>query len=157
MCKLFTAVSETVCNAQWYRNKANAINSSRNEFPEQELRPLVSWEFQANLLTNKHWPLLRGAIVNRTYGRHKTLHNSLFFLTTFDPIYYGPPQYLQYSNGHRVVGGGYNAERTIRAQLDPTRGAVPDAALNDSDKVTIVSDTVSGPVRREPMCASRKY
>ena len=37
--------------------------------------------------------LLRGTIVNRTYGTHKHLHIFLFLLTIFDPIYYGPPQY----------------------------------------------------------------
>ena len=35
--------------------------------------------------------LLRGTIVNRTYGTHKNLYNSLFLLTKFGPIYYGPP------------------------------------------------------------------
>ena len=35
--------------------------------------------------------LLRGAIVNRTYGIHKTLYISPFLLTTFGPINYGPP------------------------------------------------------------------
>ena len=35
--------------------------------------------------------LLRGAIVNRTYGTHKNLYISLFLQTIYDPIYYGPP------------------------------------------------------------------
>ena len=35
--------------------------------------------------------LLRGTIVNRTYGKHKTLNISLFLLAIFGPIYYGPP------------------------------------------------------------------
>ena len=35
--------------------------------------------------------LLRGAILNRTYGTHKTLYISLFLLTIFGPIYYAPP------------------------------------------------------------------
>ena len=35
--------------------------------------------------------LLRGTIVNRTYGTHKNLHVHLFLLTIFGPIYYGPP------------------------------------------------------------------
>ena len=35
--------------------------------------------------------LLRGTIVNRTYGVHKKLHIYLFLLTIFGPIYYGPP------------------------------------------------------------------
>ena len=34
---------------------------------------------------------LRGAIVNRTYGTNKNLYTSLFLLTIFGPIYYGPP------------------------------------------------------------------
>ena len=36
-------------------------------------------------------PLLRGAIVNRTYGAHKKLYFCLYLLTVFGPIYYGPP------------------------------------------------------------------
>ena len=35
--------------------------------------------------------LLRGAIVNRTYGTHKNLYVYLFLLTKIGPIYYGPP------------------------------------------------------------------
>ena len=35
--------------------------------------------------------LLRGIIVNRTYGTHKNLHIYVFSLTIFGPIYYGPP------------------------------------------------------------------
>ena len=35
--------------------------------------------------------LLRRAILNRTYGAHKNLYISLFLLTSFGPIYYGPP------------------------------------------------------------------
>ena len=36
--------------------------------------------------------VLRGAILNRTYGTPKNLHISLFLPTIFGPIYYGPPQ-----------------------------------------------------------------
>ena len=35
--------------------------------------------------------VLRGTIVNRTYGTHKNLYIYLFLLTIFGPIYYGPP------------------------------------------------------------------
>ena len=35
--------------------------------------------------------LLRGTIVNRTYGTHENLRVYLFLLTKFGPIYYGPP------------------------------------------------------------------
>ena len=35
--------------------------------------------------------LLRGTIVNRTYGTHKNLYIHLFSPTIFGPIYYGPP------------------------------------------------------------------
>ena len=35
--------------------------------------------------------LLRGTVLNRTYGTHKNLYISRFLLTTFDPIYYGSP------------------------------------------------------------------
>ena len=38
--------------------------------------------------------LLRGSIVNRTYGEHKNLYISLFLLAIFGPVYYGPPYYL---------------------------------------------------------------
>ena len=36
--------------------------------------------------------LLRGTILNRTYGTHKNLYISLFLLSMFGSIYYGPPQ-----------------------------------------------------------------
>ena len=35
--------------------------------------------------------ILRGTIVNRTSGMHKTLHIKPFLLTIFCPINYGPP------------------------------------------------------------------
>ena len=38
--------------------------------------------------------VLRGTIVKRTYGMHKNLYISLFLLTRFGPIYYGPPHVL---------------------------------------------------------------
>ena len=37
--------------------------------------------------------LLRGTILNRTYGEYKNLYISLILLTIFGPIYYGPPYY----------------------------------------------------------------
>ena len=38
------------------------------------------------------WYLLRGTIVNRTYGTHNNLpYISLFLRTTFGPIHYAPP------------------------------------------------------------------
>ena len=40
--------------------------------------------------------LLRGTIVNRTYGTHKDLYISPFLPSIFGPIYYGPPQELLY-------------------------------------------------------------
>ena len=36
--------------------------------------------------------LLRGTILNRTYGTDKKLYISLFLPTIFGPIYYGPPK-----------------------------------------------------------------
>ena len=39
----------------------------------------------------KRAQLLRGGIVNRTYGRHKNLYIFLFLLKIFGPIYYVPP------------------------------------------------------------------
>ena len=35
--------------------------------------------------------VLRGTILNRTYSTHKNLYISLFLLTIYGPIYYGPP------------------------------------------------------------------
>ena len=35
--------------------------------------------------------LLRGTIVNRTYGTHKNQYISPFSPTIYGPIYYGPP------------------------------------------------------------------
>ena len=35
--------------------------------------------------------LLRGTIVNRTYGIHKSVHIQTFLLTIFGPINFGPP------------------------------------------------------------------
>ena len=35
--------------------------------------------------------LLRGTLVNRTYGGQKKLHIHLFLPTIFGPIYYRPP------------------------------------------------------------------
>ena len=35
--------------------------------------------------------LLRGTILNRTYGAYKNLNISLFLPTIFGPISYGPP------------------------------------------------------------------
>ena len=32
-----------------------------------------------------------GAVLSRTYDTYKDLYNSVFFLTLFRPIYYGPP------------------------------------------------------------------
>ena len=37
------------------------------------------------------WSLLRGAIVNRTYGTYKNLYISPFLLTRYGHIYYAPP------------------------------------------------------------------
>ena len=36
-------------------------------------------------------PLLREAIVNRTYGRRANPYIHLFLISIFGPIYYGPP------------------------------------------------------------------
>ena len=38
--------------------------------------------------------LLRGTIVNRTYGTHRNLYIYLFSLTIFGPIYYGQNLYI---------------------------------------------------------------
>ena len=35
--------------------------------------------------------LFRGTILNRTYGTDNNLYISIFLLTIFGPIYYGPP------------------------------------------------------------------
>ena len=41
--------------------------------------------------TNSINIVLRGAIVNRTYGIHKNLYIQPFLPTLFGPINYGPP------------------------------------------------------------------
>ena len=48
--------------------------------------------------------VLRGTILNRTYGTYKILCISLFLLTMFGPIYYGPPYYC--SRSYRLYGYG---------------------------------------------------
>ena len=35
--------------------------------------------------------LIRGTLVNRTYGGHKNLYIHIFLLTIFGPVYYRPP------------------------------------------------------------------
>ena len=47
--------------------------------------------------------LLRGAIVNRTYDKHKNLYISLFLLSRFGPFYYGPPKYILQSSDSSIV------------------------------------------------------
>ena len=37
-----------------------------------------------------HTAVLRGTTVNRTYGTYSNLDISVFLLTIFGPIYYGP-------------------------------------------------------------------
>ena len=39
----------------------------------------------------REYPLLRGTILNRTYGTYKHLYISLFLLTRFGPIYSRAP------------------------------------------------------------------
>ena len=45
--------------------------------------------------------LLRGTILNRTYGAHKNLYISVFLLTVLGPIQYGPPQQKERTRGWR--------------------------------------------------------
>ena len=47
--------------------------------------------FHATIITSGKSLLLRGAIVNRTYGTHKNLYIYVFLPTIFGPINYGPP------------------------------------------------------------------
>ena len=48
-------------------------------------------KFQVVCPQNGTVVLLRGGILNRTYDTHKKLDISVFLLTIFGPIYYGPP------------------------------------------------------------------
>ena len=41
--------------------------------------------------TSEYELLLRGTLVNTTYGGHKNLYIHLFLPTIFGPIYYRPP------------------------------------------------------------------
>ena len=52
-----------------------------------------SWEGNAKFVKQLKTvqQLLRGTILNRTYGIDKNLHIYLFLLTIFGPNYYGPP------------------------------------------------------------------
>ena len=54
---------------------------------QHKLQPLCQVRINTYLI------LLRGTTLNRTYGTHKNLYISLFLLTTFGPVYYGPPWY----------------------------------------------------------------
>ena len=51
----------------------------------------ISWSMNLQIGHLQINHLLRGIMVNRTYGTHKNLYISLFSLTIFGPIYYGPP------------------------------------------------------------------
>ena len=52
--------------------------------------------------------LLRRTILNGTYGTHKNLHFSLFLLTVFGPIYYGPPLNRRTTEEETTQSWSYN-------------------------------------------------
>ena len=62
--------------------------------------------------------LLRGTILNRTYGTHKTLYISLFLLKIFGSIYYGPPYY-------DTTGVVFSLPKTFLIDEIPRRGDSP--------------------------------
>ena len=43
----------------------------------------------------RKYMILRGNLVNRTYGKNKNLYISVFFTTIIGPVYYGPPYWQQ--------------------------------------------------------------
>ena len=59
---------------------------------------------------------LRRGVLNRTYGKHKNLYISLFLVTIFGPIYYGPPLRSTHRTCHVylvcICIGSWRVERT---------------------------------------------
>ena len=60
---------------------------------KQAVTKYISMEENKQVLKSVHGSiiLLRGAIVNRTYGILKNLYVYPFLLTIFGPVNYGPP------------------------------------------------------------------
>ena len=54
---------------------------------------------QRPIINHFHRQLLRGTIVNRTYGIHKNQYICLLLRTTLGPVHHGPPQYYCSSRG----------------------------------------------------------
>ena len=69
-----------------------------------------------NECTPRRWKagaaVLRGALLNRTYGKHKHLYISLFLLTIFGPIYLKSPVILNISKkGDKADSGNFRRKR----------------------------------------------
>ena len=81
---------------------------------------------------------LRRGVLNRTYGKHKNLvYISLFLVTIFGPIYYGPPWYSSYLSCISCVymywilaGGAYPFFACVRLGLGLTRPLTADPLRN---------------------------
>ena len=86
---IFGVASEKIVLQQYYSQivslVAAALMEPRSSWPtiDRDQRP----RWNPKVLD----PLLRGTIVNRTYGINKNLYIYLFLLTIFSPINYGPP------------------------------------------------------------------
>ena len=97
--RLLQTNGERICERERTRNAHQAYNmypclgttakTSDENVGDNFFRRL---NFFSTVLLQKN--ILRGTILNRTYGRHKNLHISLFLPTRFGPIYYGPRLYL---------------------------------------------------------------
>ena len=71
------------------------VSESKRALYSQAGRGIPGFVRQQHCLLRSAWQpllLLRGAIVNRTYGTHKNLYIYLFLLNIFGPIYYAPPR-----------------------------------------------------------------
>ena len=69
----------------WWGFISSRLQVSRRDFV---LGAALGVNFTPPALWRK---LLRGGMVNRTYGTHKNLYISFFLPTVFGPINYGPP------------------------------------------------------------------
>ena len=83
------------------KKKKTKVRKKNNESPKKNTSALSPLRVQnignrsdiINMSTKRSFylRLLRGTIVNRTYGIHKNLYISLFLLRIFGPVNYGPP------------------------------------------------------------------
>ena len=73
--------------------------------------------------------LLRGTILKKTYGTHKSLHISIFFPTIFGPIYYAPPRNSLLSSPPPTIRRKSDLESHKQGHLSPPRYSCMTRAL----------------------------